>query len=308
MDLDWSSVLFRFGLYVILMVLFGMPLFSIYALKNDERSTFPGQALPIIILTSILLGMAFSVASLVVMTKNMTGATDYQTIERHAFGMVLGDTYFGTAWISRMIALAACLLGMVRFRNEPTQGCFIVTLGGAVALGSLAWGGHGAMDEGMRGYLHFTADILHLLAAGAWVGALASFLVLAKPGSSEKHFTVLARTSVGFAFVGTIIVVTLLVTGIVNFYLIAGTNLNLLFQSAYGRLLLLKLALFAGMLLMAALNRYRLAPRIEAAVFSGDTQAACMALKRSLNIEFSLAVAILLLVAIFGLLSPEVPK
>ncbi len=108
--------------------------------------------------------------------------------------------------------------------------------------------------------------------------------------------------------VGTIIVVTLLVTGIINFYLIAGTNLNLLFQSAYGRLLLLKLALFAGMLLMAALNRYRLAPRIEAAAFSGNTQAACMALKRSLNVEFSLAVAILLLVAIFGLLSPEIPK
>lgn len=308
MDLDWSSVLLRFGLYATLMVLFGMPLFSIYALKKEERSTFPGRVLPTIILASILLGMALSVASLVLMTKNMTGATDFKTIESHAFGMILGETYFGTAWISRMIALAACLIGLLRFRNEPTQGCFIVSLGGAVALGSLAWGGHGAMDEGVRGFLHFTSDILHLLAAGAWVGALASFLALAKPGSSEKHFAVFARTSVGFATVGTIMVVTLLVTGIINFYLIAGTNLNLLFQSAYGRLLLLKLALFAGMLLMAARNRYRLAPRIEAAVFSGDTQAACITLKRSLNIEFSLAVAILFLVAIFGLLSPEIPK
>ena len=306
MDLDWGSVFLRFGLYADLMVLFGMPLFSLYALKNEERSTFPGRILPVIIFGSILLGMVLSVASLVVMAKNMTGATDYQTIESHAFGMILGETYFGTAWISRVMALVVSLIGLLRFRKEPAQGCIIISIGGAIALGSLAWGGHGAMDEGVRGLMHFTADILHLLAAGAWVGALASFLTLAKQGSNEKHFAVLARTSVGFATVGTVIVATLVVTGVVNFYLIAGTNLSLLFLSAYGILLLLKLALFAGMLTMAALNRYRLAPRIEAAVRSGNTHAACVALKRSLNIEFLLAVVILFLVAVFGLLSPAI--
>lgn len=306
MDLDWGSVFLRFGLYADLMVLFGMPLFSLYALKNEERSTFPGRILPIIIFGSILLGMVLSVASLVVMVKNMTGATDYQTIESHAFGMILGETYFGTAWISRMMALVLSLIGVLRFRKEPAQGCIIISMGGAIALGSLAWGGHGAMDEGVRGFLHFTADILHLLAAGAWVGALASFLILAKQGSNEKHFAVLARTSMGFAAVGTAIVVTLVVTGIINFYLIAGTNLSLLFLSTYGILLLLKLALFAGMLIMAALNRYHLAPRIEAAVLSGNTDAACVALRRSLNLEFLLAVVILFLVAIFGLLSPAI--
>jgi putative copper resistance protein D len=308
MDLDRWSVLLRFGLYFDLMILFGMPLFSLYALRKEERPTFPGRALPIIIWASILLGVIFSVASLVVMAKNMTGATDYQTIESHAFEMILGETYFGTAWISRMVALAACLIGMLRFHNAPTQGCLIVSLGGGIALGSLAWGGHGAMDEGVRGFLHFTADILHLLAAGVWVGALAFFLLLAKKGSNQKHFAVLARTSVGFAAVGTAVVATLVATGSINFYLIAGTNVSLLFQSAYGRLLLLKLMLFAGMLLMAALNRYRLAPRIDSAVLMGDTQAACVAMKRSLNIEFSLAIAILFLVAIFGLLTPEIQQ
>lgn len=306
MDLDWGSVFLRFGLYADLMVLFGMPLFSLYALKNEERSIFPGRILPITISGSILLGMVLSVASLVVMVKNMTGATDYQTIESHAFGMILGETYFGTAWISRMMALVISLIGVLRFRKEPAQGCIIISVGGTIALGSLAWGGHGAMDEGVRGFLHFTADILHLLAAGAWVGALASFLALAKQGSNEKHFAVLAKTSVGFATVGTVIVATLVVTGVINFYLIAGTNLGLLFLSTYGILLLLKLALFAGMLMMAALNRYRLAPRIEAAVLSGNTHAACVALKRSLNIEFLLAVVILFLVAVFGLLSPAI--
>lgn len=306
MDLDWWGIVLRFFLYLDLMILFGIPLFSLYSLENKERSTIPGRILPIILFGSTLLGVALSVAGLVVMAKNMTGATDYQTIESHAFSMILGETYFGTAWISRIVALAACLIGILKLRDAPTQGCIIISLGGAIALGSLAWGGHGAMDQGVRGFLHFTADILHLLAAGAWVGALAFFLLLTKQEPSEKHFAVLARTSAGFAAVGTVIVATLVVTGIINFYLIAGTNLSLLFLSNYGRFLLLKLALFAGMLLMAALNRYQLAPRIEAAVVSGNAKSACVALRRSLNIEFSLAVAILFLVAIFGLLSPEI--
>ena len=42
----------------------------------------------------------------------------------------------------------------------------------AVALASLAWSGHGAASEGFRGTVHLVADIVHLLAAGVWVGPL----------------------------------------------------------------------------------------------------------------------------------------
>jgi putative copper resistance protein D len=39
--------------------------------------------------------------------------------------------------------------------------------------------------------------------------------------------------------------------------LIAGPSLDSLFSTLYGRLLLTKLALFGGMLLLAAANRFR---------------------------------------------------
>ena len=58
MDLDWWGILLRFFLYLDLMILFGIPLFSLYSLENKERSTIPGRILPIILFGCTLLGVA----------------------------------------------------------------------------------------------------------------------------------------------------------------------------------------------------------------------------------------------------------
>jgi putative copper export protein len=70
----------------------------------------------------------------------------------------------------------------------------------AVALATLAWTGHGAMDEGAKGWAHLLADILHLLAAGAWSGrCLAlSCLWLALPAGRRAHLTLTHRVLHGF--------------------------------------------------------------------------------------------------------------
>ncbi len=305
MELDWVSAGLRFGLYLVLTILFGMPLFSLYALRADERPTIPGRAYPIIVTACALLGIVLSFFGLAVMAKNMTGAADYQTLERHAFGMILSGTNFGVAWIVRMVALGGCVVGVFMLRRNATLGCTAIAGCGAIALASLAWAGHGAMDEGWRGFLHFASAIVHLLAAGAWIGALVSFLMLSSMRSRRDDFAVLARTSTGFAVVGTFIVAALVLTGGINYYLTAGPDLRLLYSSGYGRLLSLKLVFFGIMLLLAALNRYRLAPRIDTALATGNSREACLALGKSLKIEFSCALTVLLLVAIFGLLSPS---
>jgi putative copper resistance protein D len=304
MELDWVSVALRFGLYAVLTAVFGVPLFNLYALRPEERPTTLSRAFPIVSI-SVLLGIVLSIASLIVMAKNMTGAADYRSLENHAFGMILQGTDFGTAWMMRMAALVVCVLGLLMIRFQATLACLTIAAGGGIALASLAWAGHGAMDEGIRGYLHFSADIVHLIAAGAWIGALISFLMLSRAVKAGDDFEMLARTSKGFAATGTVIVTALVLTGGINYYLIAGTDLQLLYESPYGRFLLLKLGFFGIMLFLAALNRYKLAPRIEAAVASGDVAAASVDLRKSLRLEFSCTVAILFLVAIFGMLSPQ---
>jgi putative copper resistance protein D len=80
----------------------------------------------------------------------------------------------------------------------------------------------------------------------------------------------LSRTSNGFAHVGTLIVFVLAASGVVNYVLIAGPSLDPLVSTLYGQLLLGKLMLVLGMLALAAANRFRLSPSLEASLGSGN--------------------------------------
>jgi putative copper resistance protein D len=83
-------------------------------------------------------------------------------------------------------------------------------------------------------------------------------------------------------------------------------NLGRSLGSAYGQLLLAKLALFALMLALAGANRWRLTPALATAASAADAnhEAVLSALRRSLIVEASAALAILALVAWFGTLEP----
>ena len=97
-----------------------------------------------------------------------------------------------------------------------------VAICGAFALGSLVWSGHGVMDDGRTGAVHLVADITHLLAAGIWIGAIISLLLLVateQDGASASH-TALA----GFASVGTVCVALVLASGLINSWLLVGPS------------------------------------------------------------------------------------
>ncbi|WP_454754871.1 CopD family protein [Cupriavidus basilensis] len=141
------------------------------------------------------------------------------------------------------------------------------------------------MDDGALRYVHLASDIAHLMAAGAWVGALTAFVLLARPSATPGKVALLSRTSNGFAQVGTLVVATLTITGAVNYWLIVGPILPDLSITSYGGLLVSKLALFAMMLALAAANSFRLSPQLERAVRTGDHTVAVRTLRRSLMWE-----------------------
>jgi putative copper resistance protein D len=72
----------------------------------------------------------------------------------------------------------------------------------------------------------------------------------------------------------------------------------------YGQLLLVKLVLFALMLSLAAINRWRLAPAIGSAGEGGQLVPALRNLRRSLLVEGAAALAVLALVAWLGTMQP----
>lgn len=304
--MDWMAVLVRLALYVDLMLVFGMPLFQLHALRKPERSSVLATKFSTLTVNAAVVGVILSAISMLLMVKTMSGATDFSSIGPHMVGIMLTDTPFGIAWCLRILMLILCVSAGLFLPRTPTLRFGVMSLSGGVALATLSWGGHGAMDEGMRGQLHLTADIIHMLAAGAWLGALAAFTLMLRLryGNDAADIALLSRALNGFALIGAVIVGALLITGAINYWLIVGPTIAGLFPTLYGQLLIAKLLLFGVMLALAAANRYRLSPLLEQAQISGEYQDAIAALRKSLFIEMACACLILALVAWLGTLDP----
>lgn len=302
---DSVSIALRFGLYVDLMLLFGLALFGLYSLKGQERIS--GAVLPFrsMLVGTTVLGVLFSVASMVMMASAMSGETDFAELRPHIEMMVL-ETDVGLAWVVRLIALVVGGLVVIFNQRAPGLSLLIASIAGAIALASLAWNGHGAMDEGDLRFWHFITDIWHLLASGAWFGALVALALMAKINAlqTEERIRLLARAVRRFEWVGAVIVAVITVTGVVNYLFIVGPTLDDLLLSTYGILLSIKIALFAGMLVLAALNRFHLGPFLERSLRDGQYRVAANALRRSVVVELAAAVLIVGLVAWLGTLSP----
>lgn len=285
---DLINILLRFALYVDLLLVFGLALFALYSADAllRCRPLLRGIA---------LIGALLSVAGLVLMTRAMSGETALAALWPH-LQMMLLETDVGLAWAVRMIALIVVLI---------RPGAWLASVAGAIALASLAWSGHGAMDEGTLRFWHFLSDILHLLAAGAWLGAMLALVLMARGPLDEARIRSLAFAVRRFEWIGAVIVLTLSITGVVNYLFIVGPRLDEVLLGTYGVLLAIKVLLFAGMLVLAALNRFHLGPALAQALRNGQYVIAANALRRSVVVELAIALLIVALVAWLGTLSPE---
>ena len=293
-----ALVLARMGQYVGTSGLFGGAFFL-----ARQHPDLPSVGEYRLLMVSGLLLMAATVAGLVLQAADMAGGTDLSMM-----AMVLTSTSFGHAAVSRLVVVAAALLVLL---NQPSPlRLWLLTALGAVATTSLAWGGH-AMSGGddAAGLVHFSADIVHLLAAAIWIGALGILATMvaayqARTGGSSARR--LNRALSGFSGVGTVAVGLLILSGLINgWFLVGPDHLRGVFTTLYGRLMLIKLALFTLMLGLAALHRWRLTPRLETTAREGaDMQGGVIEIRRGIALETVSAMLVLGLVAWFGTLAP----
>ena len=152
------------------------------------------------------------------------------------------------------------------------------------------------MEEGVGGFLHVANQIVHLLAGGAWIGALLPLwltLHVARPGTIEMA----AEAGRRFAFFGTVAVALVVASGIVDGLFLVG-GVSDLVTTAYGLVLLAKLALVGGMLLCAALNRLVFVPKL-----TPETDA-LMWIRRSVTAEIGLGLMVLAAASLLGTMQP----
>ena len=284
-------------------ILCGAPAFFLYGVR---QVSVPDDAwTKRLVLSATLLGIVAAISMLLAQSAEMSGDAA-AAFKADVVWAVLSDTYFGAVWAVRFLLLLAMGALVVALPVGRAR-LMAFTAVGVLTAASLAWMGHGREGEGALGLAHLLADVLHVLAASVWIGALVVLLRLlrraAQGGSDEIRAAAYGLTR--FSGIGSLVVATLLITGLVNAWaLTAPHSISEALTTDYARLLLVKVALFALMLALAALNRFSLSPRLAAAADGPASGAAIGALRRTVLLETGLGLFVLLAVGALGVIEP----
>lgn len=304
--METAVVLVRWAQYVTSFVLAGGALFALYALPAAGPSSAVALGWPRRLLAgcAALLVVA-SLLGLVLQTAVVAGSFS-AALDPSILTSVISEMAMGAASLAR--ALAAVVALHVLLLAPPGRAAWIAASAlGAVAAASMAWMGHGAATEGPGGGLHLAADIAHLAAAAVWVGALVFFLGLAGVSRRDaRQAPTFHAALAGFSGIGSGVVAVLVASGLINsWFLVGPMGVAALVRTPYGLLLLLKLVLFGAMVVLAAANRFRLTPALRKALVEPSSPGtAVKALRRSLVLELSAAMALVAVVAWLGRLAP----
>ncbi len=270
--------------------LFGAALFPFYSFRAGEAwpdAVVRWRSAALMVLAA--LALVGAVCWMFATAANM-GGDAASALAPDVWSALFTDSDFGWIWCARL-ALGAVLLlaALTRWQTGP----LFAGLAG-LYLASLAGVGHTRVQEGAAGLLHVSADAVHLLAAGAWIGALFSLGWMAARLPAAPGTTLALRR---FSGIGQTAVALLILTGVANAVLAMDHPLAL-FATTYGCLLALKLMLVTAMLAIAAMNRFVLVPQLT------ENDFAVSRLRWHIAGEQFLAIGVVVVVAILGMSDP----
>jgi putative copper resistance protein D len=229
-------------------------------------------------------------------------------LEPAALARFLTQTQGGSVWLIRaglLFLLGAFLAARLEIRDRADWRAARgeVVLLGTLALVLISAAGHSAAVEPDTA-LALAVDIVHLLAAGIWIGGLLPLALLLRlagreAGADARPYAVLAARR--FSTTALVMVLLLALSGLRNTWVHVGTLAGLL-GTLHGRLLLVKLGTFVVMLALAARNR-RLIPGLagEAATVG---RPAMRRLSRGVAAEATLALVVLGVVTVMSVTPP----
>ena len=293
----------------------GAIFFSVFIAEPAFSKVRAGARAPIVLRAQfawmVWVGLAVAVLSgavwFVLVAQSMSDSSFADVFSEGVFWTVLLQTGFGRDWLARLIL--ACLLAAAlaisfqRRGKRPLAEIFAVVLAGGL-VGTLAFAGHAVGGRGFEGVLHPVADFAHLVAAAGWVGTLLPLaLLLAAAAQDEASVGAVYTVAKRFSNIGLVTVGVLLITGCINALYLAG-SIFAITETDYGRLLLIKVALFLLMVAIAAINRQVWTPRLIQDVSIASSRKALSRLRRNAAIEAGLGAVIIVIVAVLGMTPP----
>ncbi|HYW00823.1 MAG TPA: copper resistance protein CopC [Candidatus Acidoferrum sp.] len=226
---------------------------------------------------------------------------------------ILSSSRLGQYWIFRMIAVTAAISGstiVLKIKKPSKNHWKLILVIGLVLSLSTSLTSHNAAATEYDPTINLLADWIHLLAVGVWVGGLAYLAVAVASLSNLKEskgklVSELLRRFSSIAIIG---VGAVGLTGIYNLVLEVG-SIAALFGTAYGKILIVKLSIFAPMLAFGAINQFVLYGHIVHANSKSSRSQRQLGrwvrrFKLSLRSELTLGVILLLVVGVLTASSP----
>ncbi len=312
------------------LLLLGVPLFDrlmiapLPAAMRDATDQSWKPIATVLTLLAVVLSLISGAAWLGFVSIEMSGLPPREALAGQTLNVVWSQTQFGRLWQLRtMFWLVASALTIWRVSPIATFSrsrqavsaprrrniaratvLFFAVLAGTCFVGSLSWAGHG--QTGPHAAFHLLADMIHLLIGAVWpVGLLPFALTLLRLRRSEDLFAgeVIAAITRRFSAASLVSVALLALSGTINSWSLVGPVVNL-WKSDYGRLLSLKIILFAAMFVIGSRNLLHWKPLLAIDGIAGRRENAAGKLQRNLLMELSLCMIVILIVGYLGLMMP----
>lgn len=265
--------------YAALLLVLGALFFRAFVWPAQTQARWPGRMLAI----AAAVGLVASLAGIALQGALGAGVSFFDALDSKVLDGTLG-TRTGEAWLLRACAWFVAGSVLLLMPRPPRRADLaLLALPTAVLVGSLPYAGH-ADTQTPRAVL-IPADVLHVLAASAWLGGLVLLLAAFWPRRDEGAKTATQATA-RFSRMALPAIGVLVSAGLAQAWFYLG-SVEALFTTTYGIALLAKVALLAGIIGFAAGNRRRVGQ-----LTVGGTETAS-ALRRAMRAEVLLAVLVL---------------
>lgn len=268
----WLSILVKALTYAAALVAAGSVFvsFGLRELTGEGRAALRRTVILAAVAAAFLSALRVPFRASFLMGGSIDGAMDPMMLE------LVAESPLGASVVVRFVGLAL-LLGVLL----PLRGARWIALAGAVlTCMSFALRGHALGDPR---FLLGALVTIHIAGLAFWLGAFAPLVRATRKETAEKAGALAHE----FGTKALWIVAALVAAGGVTLVLLGAATPDAL-GTPYGQAFLLKLVLFAGVLGLAAVNKMRLTPALQAV-----TPGAARRLRRSIALEGALVAAIL---------------
>ncbi|MBK7353817.1 MAG: CopD family protein [Nitrosomonas sp.] len=295
----------RWAQLVANLILFGSCIFLVMTSNQNSILKNPWIAKLEMLFPKLSLVVLIGLVGILATTTGQATGISSDAWQPAAWFEIVKETRMGHLWVVRvltsiiMLLVFLYILRLERIKWHYVLGAIVSAL--PLIAGSLV--SHSAAEE--ISFVSIFPYALHILLAGAWFGALPTFLLIVSTSrKNETNNSVFNRVSIDglkqFSKTALLIMLAIVATGVIIANRMVEEDYHALVASSYGWVLNIKLALLAIILLIAYQARSKWLPLFTTVNNPEKTERGSQLLWKWVRVEFVLAIFLVLFATILA--------